>query len=552
MSEAQEAAPRLIAFEGVDGAGKSTVIARVAEALRASGARVFMPRMGKEHASRPTRQIRNLTRDRRNLDLTPRAELLLYCAREAQILDELVRPALARGETVLIDRSLLTPVVLGRARGVPADDCEHAAAVAARGLEPDLTLVFDVHPRTSRIRKRIDKIRHPSDQEGGRKGLAGSAFKERVRDCYGQLANERGYPLFHVERATPDQLAERVLRVVQHGAGAGVDESELDRKPQWLVEPGTDFMQALETLPEAVALFLSNGLICARELRKRAFARDPRLAAWAMDPEDPLRDAIAEQVPDLALRALSRMPLGGHDDLRLKLLPRAPEASITALRHLHDERADAIRTRHAESHPNAVLESLAGRDDAFGDALRERCWKGAEDTSRASSLLFCDGDAAWKRREKLLERHPAAGLSSLRGLGGERVDGWLERYAERAPKRVLSALGGRSDDAAYALRERLFETGREVIDSVRGQGDDGAFALRERGVTRWPSTVAHSLLGLSDDPRSAALIARCEELAAGDLHVWRRLVGLQERAAWPSWARVRTRDTLSEDVLDDD
>src|SRR5262245_7793926 len=139
-------AGRLIAFEGVDGAGKSTALALVAERLRAQGVSVFLPRLGKQHASRPVRMIRALTRDRRNLELDPRSELLLYCAREAQITNELVRPALARGQTVLIDRSLLTAIALGRARGLPGDDCERVAAAAADGLWPELTLIFDVHP----------------------------------------------------------------------------------------------------------------------------------------------------------------------------------------------------------------------------------------------------------------------------------------------------------------------------------------------------------------------------------------------------------------------
>ena len=185
---------RLIAFEGVDGAGKSTALLRVAERLRAQGVRVYLPREGKEHVSRPTRMIRQLTRDPRNYMLSPQAELLLYCAREAQVMNELVRPALARGDTVLVDRSFLTPIVLGMARGLKREECEAAARLASSNLEPDLTLVFDVHPRTSRLRKRIERIRTHALGEGGRKGLAGSAFKERVRDSYARIAHEHGYP----------------------------------------------------------------------------------------------------------------------------------------------------------------------------------------------------------------------------------------------------------------------------------------------------------------------------------------------------------------------
>ncbi len=541
---------RLIAFEGVDGAGKSTVLKNVAEQLRARGETVFLPRVGKDHSSRPTRMIRNLTRDRRNLDLRPRPELLLYCAREAQILDEMVRPALARGETVLIDRSLLTPVVLGMARGLSRDECQRTAALAAAGLEVDLTLVYDVHPRTSRIRKRIERVRTDPDTEGGRKGLAGSAFKERVRDGYQEIARELGFPVLHAERATPDQMTARTMAVIDAFASHGgtptdgwdgaLGEGEADRTPQWMVPEGWDLERALSELPLPVALFLCNSLICARALRAAAAEQEPQLATWAMDPEDPLRERMAEAQPTLALRGLGRRPLSGDDDLRLRLLSVAPAECISALKHLSDPRSDALREQYAEQERDAVLESLVGREDEAAWKLRERCWRGAEDRARASSLGFCGSERAWQRREKLFDKSPAVGLSTLRGLNDPRANEWLERYAELAPKRVLSALGGRTDAIAHQLRQRLFETGREVIDSVRGLGDDASFALREQGLSRWPSTVAHSLLGLGEDARAGDLLGRCAALAHGDVHVLRRVQGVKERPRWPEWARTRT------------
>ncbi|MBL4686470.1 MAG: dTMP kinase, partial [Nannocystaceae bacterium] len=149
---------KVIAFEGVDGAGKSTVLALVADHLRSQGVSVFLPREGKDHKSRPTRMIRDLTRDRKNLELCARSELLMYAAREAQVLEQDVRPAIARGQTVLLDRSMWTPVVLGSAgRGLDFEDCHALAKSASHGMEPDTILVFDVHPRTSRIRKRLAK-----------------------------------------------------------------------------------------------------------------------------------------------------------------------------------------------------------------------------------------------------------------------------------------------------------------------------------------------------------------------------------------------------------
>lgn len=532
---------RLIAFEGVDGAGKSTVIKRVAERLREAGNTVFMPRTGKEHDSRPTRMIRRLTRDRRNLAMDARTEMLLYCAREAQVLSELVRPALSRGETVLMDRSVLTAEVLGTARGVPTAECESAARVATAGLEPDLTLVFEVHPRTSRLRKKIEKVRQAERTEGGRKGMAGSAFKSRVRDAYIELARARDYPLFHVERATPDALAARVIPVVLEGKRGDLGQDESDRTPRWRGPTDWTLEQALAAQDPAAALFFSNGLRCARALRRAALQSEPKLAAWAMDPDDPLRAEAADIEPHYALRAWRRRPLDGPSDLRLQLLSRAPADVVEALKHLDSDEADAIREAHAERYPDAVLRSLSGREDARAEVLRDRCWGDGSHEARASSLGFCSSERAWKRRRKLLERSPTLCISTLRGMSGDEADDILQAHAAHAPKMVLAALTGRADVAAFRLRERLWDTGREVVDSIRGLDVEEAWTVRERGVEQHPSTVAHSMLGLSG-PRVDAMRAQCIEHGAGDIHLLRRLQGLDERPLWPEWARMRTSE----------
>ncbi len=530
---------RIIAFEGVDGAGKSTALALVAKRLRQRGTEVFLPRTGKDHASAAVRAIRDITRDRRNVQLDAHTELLLYCAREAQVLAELVRPALARGATVLIDRSLLTPEVLGLARGLAPAECEQSTHIAAAGTAVDLTLVFDVHPRTSRIRKRLERIRSGSDQRGGRKGLAGSGFKERVRDLYVDLAARRGFPVLHAERATPDVLAERALALIDHGPGADTGETGLDAVPQWLVAPELDFAQALGALPMTTALLMGSGLICARELRRRAAEREAALCAYTLDFEDPLRDELAPRHPAYALRGRAGLPLAGEHDLRLRLLDRAPAAVIAALKHLSDPETDRLRERYADAQPDAVLASLGYREDDTAEQLRERCFDAGTDRFRALSLQGCTGPRAWLLRERLLERDVVYGVQSLRGVSEPRAHRLLEQHAGFAPATVLDALGGRSDEPAYELREALFETGREVLDSVRGLDDDAAWRLRERAVERWPSTVAHSLLHLAASPRVQATVARCAALAAGDVQVMRRLQAVQEQASWPAWVKAR-------------
>lgn len=539
---------RLIAFEGVDGAGKSTALALVAERLRMRGEAVYVPRSGKHHTSRSVRAIRDLTRDRCHLELDARTELLLYCAREAQVLRELVAPALREGCTVLIDRSLLTPIVLGQARGLARDDCEQAAALAAAGMHPDLTVIFDVHPRTSRIRKRLERIRNHTTDEAGRKSVLGSALKERIRGLYLSTAEAHGHPVLHAERAAPAQLAERVLRLIDHGAHADLGEDEQDRVPQWIVDYHADFTQALDRLSPQLSVYFGDGLLCARAQRRRTCDAEPALCAATLDPADPLREVLAEREPSYALRGFARMPLGGDSDLRIRLLARHPAACIEALKYQRTPRADAVREMHAEQYPDAVLSSLQGREDAWAWRLRERCWRRAGTRARAASLIACGSDAAWTAREALFEQDPVLGLSSLHGVGGARAQHRLERYAELAPKAVLGALGGRSDAGAHALRAQLFATGREVIDSLRGLDDEPSWTLRERALSAWPSTVAHSLIEIEPHERVRAMLQVCRELGGTDLHLHRRLQQLRERALWPDWARAKVGGAAVEDA----
>jgi dTMP kinase len=537
--------PGLIAFEGVDGAGKTTVIGLVAAALRERGHEVYLPRDGKDPGSKPAKLIRDLARDAENLDLTARAELALYCAREAQILEESVRPALARGEVVLIDRSLLTPVVLGSyGRGLARGLCESMAAAAADGLHPDVTMVFDVHPRTSRMRKRIEKIRNRSQSDGGgRKGLAGSGLKERTRDGYLAIAKERNFPVFHAERSTPEEIARRVLRFLESGARPEDTEDPLEAHPLWMVDPSLPFTDALRRLPPAVALFLANGLVAGRALRAEHFEAEPQLVAWSLDAEDPLRRACLHSEVDYALRGWSKRPLSGPDDMRYELLELYPSRVISTLKYQSSAESDKLRMRYAAEAPAGVLVSLAGREDPRGMDLRRACWKGGSTSHRATSLALCSSHAAWKLREKVFEHSIALGLESLRGVSNGDTDRLLTRYASKAEKCVLRALAGRSDRLAHGLRRSLLPAGREVLDSIRGLDDPESWALREEHAIRYPSTVLHSLSGIFT-PRAASMRKHCEELGAGDMHMMRRSVELDEFTAQPEW--TRTRLALSE------
>lgn len=516
--------PRVIAFEGVDGAGKTSVLGLVAKHLADKGVEVCLPRLGKQHTSKPIREIRQLTRDRTNLELCPRAELLLYAAREAQVLDQVVRPALAQGATVLLDRSMLTPIVLGAyGRGLDLGSCESIARDASGGQVPDLTLIFDVEPRTSRIRKRLEKVKTGQSRNAGRKGLAGSAMQERIREGYLSLAARDDLPIFHCERGTPSDIAARVISKLE--TGAFYEDAE-QRKPWWEVDPAASFEDAVEQLPTLLRLYFTRGLALGRALRAELFEREPELTIWAADLEDPLLTRALDRAPELVLARLWIDPAAVP--LRERLLTSHPTEVARSLVQVGGDSADRMRERLAELAPGAVVESLSGRSDAFATALRKRLWKHADVYERAASLELCEDDWAWRRRERLLDEDPAVVLPSLRGLAPERVDPYLARHLARAPKSVLSALSGRSDTRAHQYRARLVGTGREVIDSIKRLDDPRSWLLRECFCERWPSTVVSSLLGMPLGNRAKAVVARCREAAPADLFTKRRLLLLDQ------------------------
>jgi dTMP kinase len=132
-----------IAFEGGEGVGKSTQIARAAAWLRSLGREVVETR---EPGGTPLGQeLRRLVLDPAG-HVTPRAETLIYAADRAHHVDTVIRPALAAGKVVLTDRYVdSTLAYQGAARGL--DGTREVVAWATGGLLPDLTVLLDLDPR---------------------------------------------------------------------------------------------------------------------------------------------------------------------------------------------------------------------------------------------------------------------------------------------------------------------------------------------------------------------------------------------------------------------
>lgn len=189
MSDADEAnsggdrgsAGRFITFEGPEGAGKTTVMRVVAQRLREGGRAVVETR--EPGGTRAGERVRAVLLDRDSGGLQPTAEALLFGAARAELVAQIIRPALANGCVVLCDRYTdSTLAYQGFGRGLDKDDLRAMNAFATGGLAPDLTLLFDLDVQEGLRRRHA---------EGGaitRLDAESVVFHERVAAGYRALA----------------------------------------------------------------------------------------------------------------------------------------------------------------------------------------------------------------------------------------------------------------------------------------------------------------------------------------------------------------------------
>jgi len=165
-----------VVLEGPEGAGKSTLSRWLAAQLLADGRRVLTVR---QPGGTPVAEAARKLALNSKHEITPAAELFLFLAARADLVDRVVRPALDDGRIVLADRydlSTLAYQVAGR--GLPRAEVEAALRLATGGLVPDLTLVLDVPVDVGRARQR--RARKERDRFEGQD----DAFHERVRQAY--------------------------------------------------------------------------------------------------------------------------------------------------------------------------------------------------------------------------------------------------------------------------------------------------------------------------------------------------------------------------------
>ncbi len=188
-----DAAGLFIAFEGGDGAGKSTQVRLLAETLRAAGHDVLVTRQpgGTELGA----QIRDLVLH--GAHVSPRAEALLFAADKAHHVDQLIRPALVSGRTVITDRYTDSSVAYqGAGRDLGADEVHDLQMWAVDGLVPRLTVIVDITAAEGRRRRGGTHDRLESEED---------AFHDAIRAHFLAMAGASPHRYLVVDGTLPPE-----------------------------------------------------------------------------------------------------------------------------------------------------------------------------------------------------------------------------------------------------------------------------------------------------------------------------------------------------------
>lgn len=207
------ASGRFITLEGIEGAGKSTVAAALTKHLEAQGLRV---RLTREPGGTPlAERLRAAVLERGSENVSPVAETLLMFASRAVHLDNLVRPALERGEWVICDRFTdATRAYQGGGRGVASPFIEALAREVHRGLEPDLTLWLDLPVETG-LARAARRRAAGGEAAVDRFESETVAFFERVRERYREIVTNDTQRCRRIDAAQPaDKVVAAALSAV--------------------------------------------------------------------------------------------------------------------------------------------------------------------------------------------------------------------------------------------------------------------------------------------------------------------------------------------------
>tara|TARA_A100001037_G_C15041205_1_gene585581 strand:+ start:130 stop:738 length:609 start_codon:yes stop_codon:yes gene_type:complete len=194
-----------ICFDGIDGTGKSTQIELLTSWLAQQGLESITCR--DPGSTAVGESLREIVLQGHDLDIHRTTEMFLYMTARAQLVEEVIKPAIASDKVVVSDRFLLANVVYqGHAGGLDPDSIWQVGHVATSGMHPNITIVLDLDVQTaaSRINRELDRIE-----------AQGIEYMDQVRRGF-LLEAENAPDTIKVINAdnSPEQIHERIIEVV--------------------------------------------------------------------------------------------------------------------------------------------------------------------------------------------------------------------------------------------------------------------------------------------------------------------------------------------------
>jgi dTMP kinase len=206
---------KFITFEGLDGSGKSTQLAKLARGLRSRGYSVTVTR--EPGGTTAGEKIRDVLLHSATSGLSPLAEMALMFASRAQHIHEVILPALSDGHMVLCDRFTdSTEAYQGGGRKLGSETVLELHEILCGNLKPDLTILLDNEPGISIDRARHRNRRKGSDKDENRFEQENRAFFMRVRNAYLAIAQREPHRVQVVNaRGTPGETHAAILELVK-------------------------------------------------------------------------------------------------------------------------------------------------------------------------------------------------------------------------------------------------------------------------------------------------------------------------------------------------
>ena len=198
-----------ITFEGLDFSGKSTQAEILVEKLKKNHPVVYFLR--EPGGTGISERIRDILLDKKNLAMSDAAELLLFSAARAQLVREVIVPALQRGEIVVCDRYYdSTTAYQGYGRGIDLTAVRNINRLATGGHDPDITFFVDIPVDEIERRKRKAGMAFDRMESSGRE------FYERVRRGYREIARQESHRFITINgMASVEEIAQDIWQVVE-------------------------------------------------------------------------------------------------------------------------------------------------------------------------------------------------------------------------------------------------------------------------------------------------------------------------------------------------